>query len=167
MTSWLLQPGTAPCSPSRIRFETVEGNIYFPPDTINREHFTESTHRTVCGWKGEASYYDLRVDGDTNPNGAWSYPRPPARRHEDQGLRGVLERRRGTRVRATVTAVPPLRRGAGSHIVQAGTWRTATLRHGRRSRATDCSHAGAKSPHRLEATVTIRAPRSSRSPLLS
>ena len=57
-------------------FETVEGNIYFPPDTINREHFTESTHRTVCGWKGEASYYDLRVDGDTNPNGAWSYPDP-------------------------------------------------------------------------------------------
>ena len=57
-------------------FETVEGNIYFPPDTINREHFTESTHRTVCGWKGEASYYDLRVDGDTNSNGAWSYPDP-------------------------------------------------------------------------------------------
>ena len=57
-------------------FETVEGNIYFPPGTINREHFAASDLRTVCGWKGEASYYDLRVAGATNPNGAWYYPDP-------------------------------------------------------------------------------------------
>ena len=57
-------------------FETVEGNIYFPPDAINREHFAESALRTVCGWKGEANYYDLQVDGATNPNGAWYYPDP-------------------------------------------------------------------------------------------
>ena len=57
-------------------FETVEGNIYFPPGTINREHFVASSHRTVCGWKGEASYYDLQVDGATNRNAAWYYPAP-------------------------------------------------------------------------------------------
>ena len=57
-------------------FETVEGNIYFPPATINREHFVESSHRTVCGWKGEASYYDLQVKGETNANAAFYYPDP-------------------------------------------------------------------------------------------
>ena len=57
-------------------FETVEGNIYFPPETINRKHFVESSHRSVCGWKGEASYYDLQVDGATNRNAAWCYPDP-------------------------------------------------------------------------------------------
>ena len=58
------------------RFETVEGNIYFPPETINREHFVESAHRTHCGWKGEASYYDLQVDGETNSNAAFYYSDP-------------------------------------------------------------------------------------------
>ena len=57
-------------------FERVEGSVYFPPHTINREHFAESAHRTVCGWKGEAGYYDLQVDGETNPNAAWYYADP-------------------------------------------------------------------------------------------
>ena len=57
-------------------FETVEGNVYFPPETINREHFVESSRRTVCGWKGEASYYDLQVDGAANRDAAWYYPDP-------------------------------------------------------------------------------------------
>jgi uncharacterized protein (DUF427 family) len=54
----------------------VEGNHYFPPDSLNREHFRESDHRTTCPWKGEASYYTLVADGETNENAAWTYPEP-------------------------------------------------------------------------------------------
>lgn len=52
----------------------VEGNHYFPPESLRREFFAESEHTTVCGWKGRASYYDVRVGDDTNPNAAWYYP---------------------------------------------------------------------------------------------
>ncbi|HZR81098.1 MAG TPA: DUF427 domain-containing protein [Candidatus Binatia bacterium] len=58
------------------RFETVEGNVYFPPSALVREHFRASDHHTVCPWKGTASYYDVVVDGETNPNAAWTYPEP-------------------------------------------------------------------------------------------
>lgn len=56
------------------RFETVEGNIYFPPDTIRREYFKPSDTHTVCSWKGTASYYTLAVDGQENQDAAWYYP---------------------------------------------------------------------------------------------
>lgn len=56
--------------------EIVEGNVYFPPQSIDRRYFLDSDHRTVCGWKGIASYYDVVVDGTTNPNAAWYYPEP-------------------------------------------------------------------------------------------
>jgi uncharacterized protein (DUF427 family) len=58
------------------RFEVVEGNVYFPPDSIRREHFKESDTHTVCGWKGTASYYTVAVDGDENKDAAWYYPDP-------------------------------------------------------------------------------------------
>jgi uncharacterized protein (DUF427 family) len=45
------------------RFEIVEGNIYFPTDSLRREHLRESATHTVCGWKGTASYYDVEVGG--------------------------------------------------------------------------------------------------------
>jgi uncharacterized protein (DUF427 family) len=54
----------------------VDGNHYFPPESLVPEHFRESAHRTVCGWKGEASYYDVLVDGAVNENAAWVYPDP-------------------------------------------------------------------------------------------
>lgn len=54
----------------------VEGNHYFPPGTVNWEHFDESDTHTVCPWKGTASYYDIQVDGLENPNAAWTYPQP-------------------------------------------------------------------------------------------
>ena len=57
-------------------FETVEGNVYFPPDAIRREHFRESPTHTVCGWKGTASYYTVVVGGKENPDAAWYYPDP-------------------------------------------------------------------------------------------
>ena len=54
----------------------VEGNHYFPPDALHCEHFTESQTHTTCPWKGVASYYDVVVDGKTNPDAAWYYPTP-------------------------------------------------------------------------------------------
>jgi len=54
----------------------VEGNHYFPADAIHQEFFQPSTHTSVCGWKGTASYYDVVVDGRTNANAAWYYATP-------------------------------------------------------------------------------------------
>jgi uncharacterized protein (DUF427 family) len=54
----------------------IEGNWYFPPDSINREFFKDSDLRTECYWKGTASYYDVVVDGQANDGAAWYYPVP-------------------------------------------------------------------------------------------
>lgn len=54
----------------------VEGNHYFPPESLNRQYFTASATHTVCPWKGVASYHTLTVDGVTNPDAAWFYPHP-------------------------------------------------------------------------------------------
>jgi uncharacterized protein (DUF427 family) len=56
--------------------EVVDGNHYFPPASLRRDHLRESDHHTVCGWKGTASYFDVVVDGETNPQAAWYYPDP-------------------------------------------------------------------------------------------
>lgn len=56
--------------------EVVEGNHYFPPSTLHREHFRPSSKHTVCSWKGTASYYDIEVDGQVNKDAAWYYPDP-------------------------------------------------------------------------------------------
>ena len=58
------------------RTVVVEGNHYFPPETIKREHFQPSQSHTTCHWKGVASYYDVVVDGQTNTDAAWYYPNP-------------------------------------------------------------------------------------------
>ena len=54
----------------------VEGNHYFPPDSLNREYFSDSDAHTVCPWKGTASYYSITVDGQVNEDAAWVYPQP-------------------------------------------------------------------------------------------
>lgn len=54
----------------------VEGNHYFPPQSINREFFSASEKTTVCGWKGTASYYDITANGETNASAAWYYSTP-------------------------------------------------------------------------------------------
>jgi uncharacterized protein (DUF427 family) len=54
----------------------VEGNAYFPPDTVRRELLRPSATHTTCGWKGVASYYDVVVDGEVNRDAAWYYPAP-------------------------------------------------------------------------------------------
>lgn len=61
------------------RGEIVEGNYYFPPDSINKDYFKPSTTHTVCSWKGEASYYTIAVDGQENKDAAWYYPNPKER----------------------------------------------------------------------------------------
>ena len=58
------------------RTEIVEGNHYFPPETIRSEFFRPSEKHTVCSWKGTASYYTLQVDGARNVDAAWFYPQP-------------------------------------------------------------------------------------------
>ena len=52
----------------------VEGNHYFPPDSIQAEYFKPSDTTSVCPWKGTASYYSLDVDGQQNADAAWYYP---------------------------------------------------------------------------------------------
>lgn len=52
----------------------VEGNQYFPRNSINQEYFQESGTHTTCAWKGEASYYDIVVNGQVNKDAAWYYP---------------------------------------------------------------------------------------------
>ena len=54
--------------------EVVEGNQYFPPDSINKQYFQESSTHTSCPWKGQASYYTIEVDGQQNKDAAWYYP---------------------------------------------------------------------------------------------
>ena len=54
----------------------VEGNHYFPADSVNKQFFENSSSHTFCPWKGEASYYNVKVDGDVNKDAAWYYPAP-------------------------------------------------------------------------------------------
>ncbi len=54
----------------------VEGNHYFPRDSIKSEYYAESDHTTFCPWKGTASYYTIEVDGQTNADAAWYYAEP-------------------------------------------------------------------------------------------
>ena len=60
----------------------VEGNVYFPPGAVRQEFLRRSETHTTCGWKGQASYYDVVVGGEVNRDAAWFYPEPsPAARH--------------------------------------------------------------------------------------
>lgn len=54
----------------------VEGNHYFPESSLNREFVTFSNHKTMCAWKGQASYLSLMVNGEMNPDAVWYYPDP-------------------------------------------------------------------------------------------
>ena len=56
------------------KVEIVEGNVYFPPESVKSEFLRPSDAHTTCWWKGEASYYSLEVDGKQNVDAAWFYP---------------------------------------------------------------------------------------------
>jgi len=63
----------------------VEGNSYFPMESVRKDYLLESTTESVCPWKGKASYYSLVVDGATNPDAAWYYPEPKPAAKEIKG----------------------------------------------------------------------------------
>ena len=63
----------------------VEGNHYFPPDSVKAEFFVDSPDTSVCPWKGTASYKDIVVSGETNPGAAWLYREPKAEAAEIKG----------------------------------------------------------------------------------
>lgn len=54
----------------------IEGNHYFPPQSVNEEFLVDSATHTTCHWKGVASYKTLSVHGQTNPDAVWFYPEP-------------------------------------------------------------------------------------------
>ncbi len=54
----------------------IEGNHYFPREAINKEYFQDSPTHTTCPWKGEASYFNVVVNGEVNKDAAWYYPEP-------------------------------------------------------------------------------------------
>ena len=63
----------------------VEGNHYFPADSLDRSLVTETDHHTTCPWKGVASYYTVSAGGKENPNAAWAYPDPKEAAAEIKG----------------------------------------------------------------------------------
>jgi uncharacterized protein (DUF427 family) len=64
---------------------SVEGNSYFPAESLNRQLLRESKSQSVCPWKGTASYYDIHVDGQVNKDAAWYYPEPKDAAKEIKG----------------------------------------------------------------------------------
>ena len=73
----------------------IEGNRYFPPEAIRKEYFKASEARSVCPWKGTASYYDLEVKGKRNAGAAWFYPEP---KDAAKQIRGYVAFWRGVKV---------------------------------------------------------------------
>lgn len=54
----------------------VEGNTYFPAESVHTEYLRPSETHSVCPWKGTASYHHVEVNGQRNPDAAWYYPDP-------------------------------------------------------------------------------------------
>ncbi|MCP4168793.1 MAG: DUF427 domain-containing protein [Chloroflexi bacterium] len=75
----------------------IEGNHYFPPDSIREEYFVASNKNTACPWKGTASYYSISADGKTNKDAAWYYPQP---KDAAQEITGYVAFWRGVKVSA-------------------------------------------------------------------
>jgi uncharacterized protein (DUF427 family) len=73
----------------------VEGNHYFPADSLRKQYFRDSVTHTTCSWKGTASYYDVVVDDRVNTDAAWYYPDPSP---EAEAVRGRIAFWKGVRV---------------------------------------------------------------------
>jgi uncharacterized protein (DUF427 family) len=76
----------------------VEGNAYFPIEALDKSYFESSSHRSVCGWKGEAHYFNLVVDGKENANAAWYYPEP---KEAAKNIKGMVAFWKGVEVSAS------------------------------------------------------------------
>lgn len=57
---------------------SIESNWYFPASALKKELISDSELHTTCMWKGDASYYNVTVDGETNDDAVWYYPEPKA-----------------------------------------------------------------------------------------
>ena len=66
--------------------EVVEGNIYFPADSIRTEYFSPSETETYCPWKGVANYYNVEVNDEINQDAAWFYPQTKAAAKNIEGF---------------------------------------------------------------------------------
>ena len=77
------------------RCVVVEGNPYFPADTVKREFLRDSSTHTICGWKGTASYYDVVVNGETNKDAACYYPEA---KPEAANIKGYIAFWKGVKV---------------------------------------------------------------------
>lgn len=75
----------------------VEGNQYFPPDSVRTEYLRTSATHTICSWKGTASYHDVEVNGERNPDAAWYYPDPKAAASQ---IKGYIAFWKGVKVEA-------------------------------------------------------------------
>jgi len=64
----------------------VESNHYFPRGSLHNEYFTSSSKTTYCGWKGEANYFSVTVEGETNEDAAWYYENPKDAAKEILGM---------------------------------------------------------------------------------
>ena len=73
----------------------VEGNHYFPEDSIKKEFFKDSDLTSVCHWKGTANYYSIEVNGETNKDAAWYYADP---KQLAEGVRGKVAFWRGVQI---------------------------------------------------------------------
>ena len=67
------------------RCEVVEGNQYFPPDSLKMEYLKKKKKTTFCPWKGTANYYTVEVEGQTNPDAAWVYREPKSAANNIKG----------------------------------------------------------------------------------
>ena len=81
------------------KYEVVEGNIYFPPDSVKWDFLKGGDRQYTCPWKGDACYYDIVVDGETNKNAAWNYP-APKKAAENIKSYVAFERGRGIEIEA-------------------------------------------------------------------
>jgi uncharacterized protein (DUF427 family) len=75
----------------------LEGNHYFPPESLDRQFFVDSDTHSVCPWKGTASYLTVVVDGLQNRDAAWTYPQPKSAAGQ---IAGYIAFWRGVRVEA-------------------------------------------------------------------
>lgn len=80
-----------------VATEVVEGNHYFPADSIKTDCFEQSDYTTECGWKGTANYYHVVVDGQRNEDAAWYYASP---KPEAQNIAGYVAFWKGVEVTA-------------------------------------------------------------------
>jgi uncharacterized protein (DUF427 family) len=63
----------------------IEGNHYFPAESLDKNYILPSNYKTMCSWKGQASYYNLFVNGDVNNDAVWFYPDPKEAAAEIKG----------------------------------------------------------------------------------